>query len=331
MGIKVVLPLAGRGTRMRPHTWSKPKPLLNVAGKAVLGHILDKFESLDVDSVVFVVGWLGDQIAEYVEANYSFSTRYVVQEELKGQAHAIYLAKDNMSGPCLIIFVDTLFEADLSDLGDQAADAILFVQEVEDPRRFGVVVEKEGRVVRLIEKPDGFEHRKAVVGVYYVRDGDALIDAIESLLEHDMQTKGEFYLADAFQVMIDRGAQIVTRPVSVWEDCGVPDTVLHTNRYLLEHGHDQEIETTNSILIPPVHIARTAQIENAIVGPFVTVGEGARIVDAIVRDAIIEEGSTVERILLEHSLIGRNATVRGTLGQVNVGDNAAIDVAGSVD
>jgi len=201
--VKVIIPMAGYGKRLRPLTWSRPKPLINVAGKPILGHILDVFAPMaEIDDVVFIVGWLGEQIEEYVRANYRFRSHYVVQEELKGQAHALYLAREFLDGPCIILFVDTLFEADLSDLDAVDADAVAFVKEVDDPRRFGVVIEEEGRIVRIIEKPEGLEHRNAVVGLYYVREGRALESAIEYLLEHDIRTKGEFYLADAFQVMI---------------------------------------------------------------------------------------------------------------------------------
>jgi glucose-1-phosphate thymidylyltransferase len=325
--MKVIIPLAGFGTRLRPHTWSKPKPLVNVAGKPVLGHILDTFEEADVQEVVFIIGWLGEQIKAYVQANYDFEAHYVVQEELKGQAHAIYLAKEHLEGPCLIAFVDTLFEANLSTLSSVDADGVLFVQEVEDPRRFGVVVEEGDRIVQLIEKPEGFEHRKAMIGVYYVQEGARLVSAIEHLLAHGMQTKGEYYLADAFQVMIDRGAKIVSQPVSVWEDCGKPETVLQTNRYLLEHGHAQEIETTNSVLVPPVHIVEGAEIENAVIGPYVTVGKGVRITNAVLRDAIVEDGSRIDNVVLESSLIGRRASIVGPVRQLNVGDDNEIEFA----
>lgn len=324
--MQIVIPLAGFGTRLRPHTWSKPKPLINVAGKAVLGHILDTFDAaLDISEVTFIVGWLGDQIKEYVSAHYDFPAEYVVQEELKGQAHAIYLAKEHLHGPCMIVFVDTLFEADLSNLEKRDVDGVMYVQEVEDPRRFGVIVEEAGRVTQIVEKPDTCENRKVVIGLYYVRDGKALVDAIEHLLEQGIQTKGEYYLADAFQVMIDRGAHFVSQPVSMWEDCGKPETVLHTNRYLLDHGHAQEVETTRSVLIPPVHIAPSAVIEDSVVGPHVTVGEGARIVRSIVSDSIVDQNSTLENVNIHASLIGRNATARGHIGSLNVGDNDVID------
>jgi len=324
--VKVIIPLAGYGKRLRPQTWSKPKPLINVAGKPILGHILDRFARMqDVEDVVFIVGWLGDQIQDYVRANYRFRDHYVEQTELKGQAHALYLAKEFLTGPCIILFVDTLFEGDLSDLDRTGADIVGFVKEVDDPRRFGVVVEEDGRVVRIIEKPEGFEHRKAVVGLYYLREGRDLVSAIEHLLAHDIQTKGEYYLADALQVMIDRGARFVSRPVTVWEDCGEPETVLHTNRYLLEHGAAQEVATKQSVIIPPVHIAEGARIEHAVVGPYVTVAAGATVRNAIVRDAIIDEGAVVEGIAIEGSLVGRNATLRGAFRRINVGDDSTIE------
>jgi len=328
--MKVIVPLAGLGKRMRPHTWSKPKPLINVAGKPILGHILDKIAPLeDVEEVIFIVGWLGAQITEYVEAHYHFPTRYFVQHELKGQAHAVILAKEYLTGPCLIVFVDTLFEADLSVLNKHKEDdAVLFVQEVEDPRRFGVVVEEQGHVKRIIEKPTGFEYRKAVIGLYYIREGQQLAEAIDYLISHNMQTQGEFYLADAFQIMIDQGARFGIESVSVWEDCGEPETLLHTNRYLLDHGHAQMVKVKNAVLVPPVYVSKTAIIENSIVGPYVTVCDGVHIKDAIVQDAIIEAGSTLEEVALEHSLIGRNAMVKGTFSRLNVGDDGLIDLTG---
>jgi len=326
--MKVIIPLAGIGKRMRPQTWSKPKPLLNVAGKPILGHVLDRLEPLNADEYVLIVGWLGDQISEYVGSHYPIQAHYVVQEELKGQAHAIQLARDYISGPCVIVFVDTLFEADLAEIERRDVDGILYVQEVEDPRRFGVVIEQDGRVVRLVEKPDTFEHRMAVIGLYYIRDGAWLMRAIDQLLHQQIQTKGEYYLADAFQIMIDQGAHFVAEPVPVWEDCGKPETLLHTNRYLLDHGYAREQHVHNAVLVPPVYIAPTAVIEDSVVGPHVTVGDDARIRGSVIRDAIIEAGSVVENIVLEASLIGRGATIRGSGMRLNAGDDDEILLTG---
>ncbi len=325
--MKVIIPLAGFGTRLRPHTYSKPKPLVNVAGKPVLGHILDKLVDLAPEEVIFITGYLGEQIQAYVEANYDLPARYVEQKEMKGQAHAIRLAKDLVEGPVLIIFVDTIFETDLHDLDQVDADGILYVKRVDDPRRFGVAVLEDSRVTRLIEKPTSFEHNLAVIGVYYLRDAAWLMSAIDELIERDIKTHGEYFLADALQIMIEQGAKLTARCLEVWEDCGKPETVLHTNRYLLEHGSQQLGTTVNSIVIPPVYIAKTATVEDSIIGPYVTIADEAVIRNSIVRDSIIDERSRIEDAMLSGSLIGRDARVAGSFERLNVGDSSQVDFA----
>lgn len=324
--MRVILPMAGLGKRMRPHTWSKPKPLLQVAGKPVLGHILDKFLPLPVEEIVFITGWLGEQIHDYVTTNYPFPSRFVTQHELQGQAHAVYLAREYLKGPCLILFVDTLFEADLSQLDGCTADGVIFVKEVEDPRPFGVVVEREGRVTHYIEKPPTCENRKTTIGVFWVREGERLAEAIAYLLEHDIRTRGEFYLANAFQRMMDTGSHFISQMADVWEDCGQPETLLNTNRYLLDHGRAHQPLTPQGILIPPVHVADTAVIENAVIGPYVSVGEGVTVRNARLRDAIVDSGALVEGVFLERSLVGRNARIVGAPKALNVGDDDVLTV-----
>ena len=335
--MKAIIPLAGFGKRMRPHTWSKPKPLLNVAGKPVLGHILDKLVDLDVevDELIFIVGWLGEQIVEYYQSSgYRYPSRSVMQTELLGQAHAIWLARESLSGPVLIVFVDTIFDADLSGLESSGLDGVLYVKEVEDPRRFGVtVLGNDGLVTRIVEKPDTFDNRLAVIGAYYVRDADWLLRAIEELMERNMQTKGEFYLADAFTLMIEQGARFGVREVSVWEDCGTPQAVLQTNRYLLDHGRDNGniANVTDSVIIPPVYIAPSAQVERAIVGPYVTIAENSVVKQSIIRDSIVDEGAYIDDTTLDRSLIGRDAIVRGRYRILNVGDSSRVDFAQASD
>jgi len=331
--MKVIIPLAGFGKRMRPHTWSKPKPLVNVAGKPVLSHILDKLANLDVevDELIFIVGWLGEQIAEYYQASgYPYPARYVEQRELLGQAHAIWLAREHLAGPVLIIFVDTIFEADLGGLETSDLDGMLYVKEVQDPRRFGVAATgDDGLVTRLVEKPDNFDNRLAVVGVYYIRDAAWLLHAIQELMDRDLQTKGEFYLADAFNLMFEEGARFGVREVSVWEDCGTPQDVLKTNRYLLEHGRDngQRGWAIQSVVIPPVYIAASARVEQSIVGPYVTIAENSVVLRSIIRDSIIDEGAYIDDTMLDRSLIGKDAVVRGRYRVLNVGDSSQVDFA----
>jgi glucose-1-phosphate thymidylyltransferase len=326
--VKVIIPLAGFGTRLRPHTYTKPKPLVNVAGKPVLGHILDKLVGLDIEEIIFVTGYLGDQIESYVSANYSFPARYVEQKELKGQAHALYLTREYVQGPVLIIFVDTIFDTDLTTLQNSAADGVLYVKQVEDPRRFGVAVLQDGRVTRLIEKPSDMSNNLAVIGVYYLRDSAWLMRAIDELIQRDIKTKGEYFLADALQLMIEQGAVMTAQQLEVWEDCGKPDTVLHTNRYLLDHGRGQIVPTQNSIIIPPVYIASNATVINSIVGPYVTIADEGVIKNSIVRDSIIDERAHIEDATLQGSLVGRDARVSGGFERLNVGDSSQIDFAG---
>ena len=325
--MNVIIPLAGFGTRLRPHTYTKPKPLINVAGKPVLGHILDKLKGLDIDEIVFVVGYLGDQIKTYVSENYDFKAEYVEQKELLGQAHALHLAKDLLKGPTIILFVDTLFEANLEQLQQEASDGVIYVKEAEDPRRFGVVLtDKEGHITQLIEKPDSMEHNLAVIGLYYVKDFQRLMTAIKSLMDQNIQTKGEFYLADALQLMIKDGAVMRPETVDVWLDCGKPETVLETNRYLLDNGMDNsdDVSSDNAIIIPPVHVHPSAKIKNSVIGPYVTIAAKCSIEGSILRSTIVDEETCLQNALLEESLIGRKVDFIGCPRQLNLGDSAYV-------
>ena len=340
--MKVIIPLAGFGTRLRPHTYTKPKPLVNVAGKPVLGHVLDKLEGLDIEEIVFITGYLGDQIERYVSTHYDFAARYTEQKELKGQAHAIQLAKEYVDGPVLIIFVDTIFEVDLLPLQTLPSDGVIFVREVEDPRRFGVVTLEDEVITRFVEKPDEPVSNLAVIGVYYLKDSRMMFDCIEELIAKDIQTKGEYFLADALQLMVDRGAQFNAWPVEVWEDCGTPDAVLQTNRYLLHKVAHTERDGDSSIILPPAHVDPSARVENSVVGPYVHIGancvvessivgpyvslaDGGEIHQSLVTDSIVNENSRIEKAMLRQSLVGEHACVRGTFERLNVGDSSEIN------
>lgn len=325
--MKVILPLAGLGTRLRPHTYSKPKPLVTVAGKTVLGHVLDSLAGLPIAEVIFITGYLGDQIEEYVRTHYSFPARYVEQTELRGQAHAINLASDYIDQPVLIIFVDTIVKTNLHKLLDYQGDGVLYVKEVDDPRRFGVAVIEDGRIVRLVEKPKTPVSNLAVIGVYYLQNWQLLREALRDVIAQGIQTGGEYYLADALQLMIDRNARFEAWPVEVWEDCGTVEALLQTNRYLLGHGHARLPDhTKNSVVIPPVYVAPTAKLSNSVVGPNASVGEGVTISDSIVRDSIVSDGAAISRATLETSIVGSNAIVKGSFRRVNVGDESEIDL-----
>jgi glucose-1-phosphate thymidylyltransferase len=326
--MNVIIPLAGFGTRLRPHTYSKPKPLINVAGKPVLGHILDKLISDDLQDVVFIVGYLGEQIENYVKASYpGIKGHYIEQKELNGQAPAILLARDLVKGPTFIVFVDTLADADMSTLDKEKTDGVIYVKEVEDPRRFGVVhVNDRGLITQFVEKPKDMSNRLAVIGMYFVKEVQELMRCCEELIRRDIKTKDEYFLADAFNLMIDSGAKLRPQAVDVWLDCGKPETVLDTNRYLLEHGQDNSSQWHNNhcVIMPPVHIHPTAKIERSVIGPHTTIAEGCQIVNSVVRDSIVDAGAYVSDHVLANSLIGRDAVLVGRPHRFNVGDSSVV-------
>jgi len=329
--VHVIIPAAGFGTRLRPHTWSKPKPLVSVAGKPILGHVLDSIAPLNPERVVFVTGYLGDQIREYVEHQYHFSSSFVHQAEMKGQAHAIHLAADHVHGPVLIAFADTIFATDLTVLAETDADGVIFVKEVDKPQAFGIVQLDGNRIMRIIEKPSHPPTNLAVTGIYYFRESARLLAAIDAIMAADTQTKGEFYLTDAIQLMIDDGARIEAAMMDLWLDCGRPETLLETNRILLSRMDDDETAPmyTGSVIIPPVVIAPSARIERAVVGPFASVGENVVITDAIVRDVILNHDSEIANVMLMNSIVGEGAAVHGDFHSVNVGDSSEVNLGGA--
>jgi glucose-1-phosphate thymidylyltransferase len=331
--MKVVIPMAGYGTRLRPHTWSKPKPLVAVAGKPLLGHVLDTFAGLSfVDEVIFIVGYLGQQVEDYVRQAYpDLRARYIEQREMLGQSHAIWLARQHLAGPMLMVFVDTLIEADLASLGHETAGAVAYVKAVPDPRRFGVAeVGKNGRVTRLVEKPADVSNNLAVVGLYYFREAAELLKAIDVQMERKEQLKGEYFLADAINVMLQGGLEMRVEPVDVWMDCGTPESLLETNRFLLDHGRDNSAEAAarpQVLIVPPVYIDPTAEVRHAVVGPHVTIAADCIVERSILQDSIIDAGSSIVDTTLAQSLIGRDARVIGRHRSLNVGDSSEVGFA----
>lgn len=323
--MKAIIPVAGVGSRLRPHTFTRPKVLLNVAGKPILGHILDHLIASGIDRVTLVVGAMGDLIERYVRENYSIPSEFVVQHEARGLAHAVHLGLAPEDQEVLVILGDTIFEFDLERVLRESATSAIGVKTVEDPRRFGVVETREQMVTRLVEKPENPRSNLVIVGIYLIRQAPALKQAIEMLFDRNLTTRGEFQLTDALQLMIEHDVPISTFSVDNWFDCGKPETLLETNRHLLDRLNGQLIDQRpGAVIIPPVFIHPEAVIENAIVGPHATVGQGASIRNAMVRDAILGDGSKVEDALVTGSLVGNNAAVRGGFHRYNLGDSSAI-------
>lgn len=329
--MKIVIPMAGFGTRLRPHTWSKPKPMVSAAGKPVLGHVLDMFSGLsNVDELVAIVGYLGEQIEGYITKTYpQWDARFVNQDEMLGQSHAVWLAREGLEGPMVLVFVDTIIDVDLSLLEDDPAEAIAWVKEVEDPRRFGVVdLDEDGFVQKIIEKPSDPSNNLALVGFYYFKEAANLVEAIEEQMERDTQLGGEYYLADAVNIMLNEGLKMRVEEVEVWKDCGKPGPLLETNRYLLENGRDNSqdaLQREGAVIIPPVYIAPTAAVSESVIGPYVSIGPECVIQHSIIVDSIVEERTRIESSHLKQSIIGRQATVVGSHQQLNIGDSATIN------
>ncbi len=335
--LKIVIPMAGWGTRMRPHTWSKPKPLVSVAGKASLDHLMDTFDTLpDSFNVeyIFIVGpFLGeDQIPAYIEKNYpEITAHYVVQAEMKGQSHAIYLTKEYLNGPMIMIFSDTLIETNFAFLDNEDADLVAWVKAVPDPRRFGVAVVEEGKISNLVEKPDSIENNLVLVGCYYFRESINLVTAINEQIKRNLTLKNEFFLADAVNIMIKNGAEGRTENVGAyWLDTGTIDATLDTNKALLEKIAPENRKFTSDVeIVEPVSIHPSAKIENSKIGPYVSIGADCEISDSQINDSIIEAGTKISASVLTRSLIGTQAQIHAcgsenSPSHLNIGDNSYI-------
>ena len=323
-----VIPVAGVGTRLRPHTHTMPKVLLHVAGKPMLAHILDDLPGLGIHEAVLIVGYLGELVQEYVSRAYPrLKVHFVEQPERLGLGHAVALAGPYaIDRPVLVILGDTIFEADLKSVMASRVNRI-GVKEVDDPRRFGIVeLDGDGRVTRMVEKPEHPTSNLAITGIYFFADAAPLFSALQEIQQKNIRTKGEFQLTDAMQKMIEHGAAFTTFPVEGWYDCGKTETLLETNRVLLDkRGGSREIP--GSVVYPPVSVAADAVVEHCIIGPHASIGSGARIKNAGVRDSIVNENAVVENILLEGSVVGENAIVRGGWKTVNVGHSSEVDIS----
>lgn len=322
--MKAVIPVAGEGTRLRPHTHTVPKPLLKVAGKAILGHILDDVVHLGINEVVLIVGYRGTHIVDYVKANYDLNVSFVEQRERLGLGHAIYLTKDYVGDePVLVMLGDTIFKGDFARIVGSGAN-YLGVKEVPDPERFGVVEVDGGRIVNLVEKPAEPQSNLAIVGIYCIHDGARLYDALGTIISEDLRTRGEYQLTDALNLMIRRGIELEAFEIEGWYDCGKPETLLETNRDLLEMA-GSKISVPGSIIIDPVNIAGDVVIESSVIGPYVSISDKTVVKKSIIRNSILGSSALVEDALLESSLIGDNAVVRGLFKKLNVGDSSEID------
>jgi len=322
--MQVIIPLAGRGTRLRPHTHLTPKPLLKVAGRPVMDWVMDRLSGLDVSELIFITGHLKEQVEAYATGRYGHPCRYIEQVTQDGTAGAVNLARPHVHEPILVIFVDTVFEADLSIISRTNADGIIWAKEVEDYQRFGVVVtDREGFMTRIVEKPSEPISRLANIGLYYIKDVSALWQGIDHVLAAPTN-KGEYYLTDAFQWMIEQGRRIFTAAVGGWYDCGALGTLLETNETLLAQGAARHPELPGVTIREPVYIEDGVTIERSTIGPNVSIERGCVIRDSHVEHSIIGADTTLTGVTLHQAMLGRHVRLAGFRGSASLGDHGEL-------
>lgn len=322
-----VIPVAGAGTRLKPHTHTTPKALLEVAGRPILAHILDQVAAAEPERVILVVGPgpQGQRIFEFAQSRGGPPVECVVQAEPLGLGHAVAQARERVGEtPVLIVLGDTIALAPFAEF--TAGGSSVGVREVSDPRRFGVATVRDGRITELVEKPEHPESNLAIVGIYYLKNSPLLFRSLAALERDGKRTRGELQLTDALQRMIDEGEELRPFPVQAWYDCGKTDTLLETNRALLDLQAGP-VSRPGVVCLPPVVIDPSADVLHAVIGPHTSIGPGARVRRAVVQNSIINRGATVEDVLLDLSVVGENAVARGAYQRLNLGDSSEVKIS----
>ena len=324
--MKVIIPLAGKGTRLRPHTHITPKPMMKVAGKPVMEYILDDLRKLGgIEQVIYITGHLKEKVEEFARKTLDVPSVFVEQKVQDGTAGAVALAKPYVDQPVLIIFVDTIFDADLSLVKSVDADGIIWVKEVEDYQRFGVVVtDKDGNMTKIVEKPKTPISKRANIGLYYIRNWKLLYEGIDFVLKQP-KNQGEYYLTDAFQYMIDKGAKIRVVDVEGWYDAGKVDTMLETNQVMLTKGRSRRPKDIgDSTIIEPVYVEDGVKLKKSKIGPNVSIGGDSVIEGSEISHSIVGAKATIKKSVLKNSLVGDEAVIEGVRGEVTVADHSEV-------
>lgn len=332
--MKAIIPVAGAGTKLRPHTYTQPKALIPLAGKTILRIIVDQLLEAGINEFVFIIGYLGDKIQDYVREKYpNLNATFVHQSERHGIGHAILLTRSIVGDDeIFIVLGDTICEYDIKEMLDIPTSA-LCVKRVDDPRDFGVVeLGEDGFITRVVEKPQIPKSNMALVGIYLIRETSFLFNCLENNIKNQVMSRGEFSITDAIECMIEHGARFRSFKVQNWFDCGKKDTLLESNATLLKKFGgiiSPEHNFENTIIIPPVSVAEGCDIKNSIIGPNVTIGEKTTINYSIIKNSIIGSFADLYDIVLTTSLIGSDTEVKGESRSLNIGDNTEIDLGES--
>ena len=322
--------MAGRGTRLRPHTLTIPKPLIPVAGKPIIQRLVEDLAASyknDIEEIAYVVGDFGPDIERElvrIAENLGAKASIYHQEKALGVGHAIACASESMQGKCMIAFADTLFKADFSF--DAEEDGVIWTQKVADPSSFGVVkLNAAGYISEFVEKPAEFVSDLAIVGIYYFREGERLRAALKHIIDNDIREKNEYQLTTALEYLKNDGLQFRTGEIEEWLDCGNKDNILHSNARMLEiHSHTDLVAASaiieKSVIVPPCFIGENAIVRNAVIGPYVSVGHNSTVENAVITESIIQNQSTIKNALLHNSMVGNSSRFSGTMDELNLGD-----------
>jgi glucose-1-phosphate thymidylyltransferase len=328
--MKAIIPVAGAGAKLRPHTYTQPKALIPMAGKTILSFIVDQLKDAGITEYIFIVGYLGDKIQDYVQATYpNLTTHFVYQNERNGTAHAIELAKKIVGEEEVFIALgDTICEFDIKEVMESPY-SMLGIKKVDDPRQFGVVeMDEEGKIEHAVEKPSIPKSNNALVGLYKIKESKILFECFQQLFQENIKSNGEYNLTDALDCMIKKGVEFRSFKVKHWYDCGKKENLLEANAVLLKKTGGLAVNPDsypNSIIIAPVSIAEDCVIEHSIIGPHVTIGSNTTIKSSVVKESIIGSYTTLDEVVLDNSLIGSDAAVKGLSRSLNIGDNTEID------
>jgi glucose-1-phosphate thymidylyltransferase len=328
--MKAVIPVAGAGTKLRPLTYTQPKALIPIAGKTILSHIVDQLHAAGIHEFIFIVGYLGEKIQDYVKQTYpNLTTHFVYQNERQGTGHAVELTKKLIGDePIFVALGDTICEFDVKEIID-SPDSMIGIRKVDDPRDFGVAtIDENGFIEHLVEKPAIPKSNMALVGLYKINETAVLFECLQQLFVENITTRGEYNLTDALACMIQKGTRFRSFKVANWFDCGKKESILETNATLLKKmgGHVPAADIyKDTIIIHPVSIAAGCTISNAIIGPHVAIGPNTTITQSIIRDSIIGGYTNLHEVVLDNSLIGSDASVKGLSRSLNIGDNTEID------
>ena len=336
--MNIIIPMAGLGKRLRPHTLTTPKPLLPIAGKPIVHRLVEDIAKVcpeKIDSIGFIIHpSFGKEVEESLKKiadDVGATGKIYYQEQAFGISHALLFAKELFKGKVIVAFADTLFKAEFKL--DTNQDGIIWVQRVDDPSQFGVVrVNDQSVITELVEKPTQFVSDLAIIGIYFFKDGEALAREMQYLIDNNIKDKGEFQFTSALQNLSKKGAKLVPGQVTEWLDCGNKNVTVQTNQRYLEFIKGQRLvselaKLVNSVIIPPCFVGDGVVIENSVVGPYVSVGENSRISDSRIKNSIIQRDSSIRNAMLENSMLGNFVTFEGSTNDLSLGDYNAITQA----